>query len=72
MSEASDKADKGEVEAPAAEAKPRRKRSFSGSDEGRRTVVVAVDASEDSSFAFECEELELVVSQNLLLHCAYE
>ena len=29
-------------------------RSFSAAEEGKRTIVIAVDASEDSKFAFEC------------------
>ena len=31
-----------------------RRRSFSAAEEGKRTIVIAVDASEDSKFAFEC------------------
>ena len=32
-----------------------RRRSFSSAEEGKRSVVVAVDESEDSKFAFECK-----------------
>ncbi len=34
--------------------KPRRQRRFSASETGR-TIVIAVDESEDAKFAFECQ-----------------